>query len=251
MELLLRTCRRVTPLAAVVVIMGCSEPAGPVDRGGLVRLELQPTFGRLIEAGDTLTFQAFGVWEDGSREALEPTWSVADGAVASVTTAGTVTALAAGVTSVEAVTPDVEGVATLLIDSDTIPPRLADVFPDRSRVNVFQRPGAIRIRAEFDDRESGTRGALATFNGPLGAGITGIVGLDPLPADSASVPNEPGVTRTAFAGFLQIPANVGVGTWTLAAIRADDRAGNVRQWGIDDLEELGLSIHITAVVVGG
>ncbi|MEM7417545.1 MAG: hypothetical protein AAF389_18795 [Gemmatimonadota bacterium] len=251
MEQHARTCRRIAPLAGLVLVLGCGEPVGPVDRGPVVRVDLEPTFGRLLEAGDTLTFRAFGVWEDGSREPLTAAWSVGDGSVASVDPSGTVTAVSAGLTSIAASVPGASGVATLLIDPDTVAPSLADIFPDRSRVNVFQRPGAIRIRAEFDDAESGARGALATFNGPLGAGITGIVGLDPLPADSASVPNQPGVTRRAFAGFLQIPANVGVGTWTLAAVRVDDRAGNVRQWGANELEALGLSVEIVAVVVGG
>jgi hypothetical protein len=238
---------------AVALVAACgSDPAGP---GGevprLVSVTVAPAFGRLVSAGDSLLFAASALYDDGSMRDIAPSWSSSDPDVAAIDPDGWAVARATGFVSVEARFEGQSATGALLIDSDTIAPDLVDVFVDRPWVNIFQRPGVIRLRAEFDDAGSGAASALAVFDGPFGAGITGVVTLEALPPDSASLPGDMTVTRTAFAGFLQIPANAGVGLWTLAELRVDDRSRNTAQWGVEALEELGLVVEVQAVLTGG
>lgn len=224
-------------------------PGGGTSR--VVTMAITPGFGRLLSTGDSLRFTATARYEDGSTQPVAPAWTVSDPEIATIGSDGLVIARSDGFVGVGASLDGVSASAALLIDSDTIPPVLADVFVDRTWVNIFQRPGVIGLRAEFDDDGSGTVSSIAVFEGPLGAGITGVVTLTALPPDSLAALGDSTFTRTVFAGFLQIPANVGVGLWTLTDLRVDDRARNSAQWGADALEDLGFVVEVQAVLTGG
>jgi len=248
-----RSAARSLSASAMVLLGACgSDVAGPGGpTGGVVAIEIAPVFGRLVSTGDSLRFTATARYEDGSTQLVEPTWTISDPDIATIEPDGLAIARSEGFVGVGASFDSFAANAVLLVNSDIVPPVLVDVFVDRTSVNIFQRPGVIRLRAEFDDADSGASSSIAVFDGPFGAAISGIVTLERLPPDSSSAPGDSTFTRTAFAGFLQIPANAGVGLWTLAELRVDDRTRNTARWGADDLEDLGLTVEVRAVLTGG
>lgn len=218
---------------------GDAQPTGPPS---LQRLEVQPRLARVTAAGDSARFQAWAILSDGTRSEIRPTWVSSAPRIVTINEDGWAKALASGSAAIEARYEDERGVATMLINADTRPPDLLDVFAASSRVSLAAGPVTVPITAEFRDERSGVRSALAIFDGPLGAGITGLVTLslksEELAADSAVV--------SVYTGYLEIPGLVGAGTWTLEGLQAEDRARNTRRWGAEELEARGLTVEIGA-----
>jgi hypothetical protein len=222
---------------------------GPEGETAVVSIEVTPAFGRLLFAGDSIRYAATAHLADGSARSVSPDWTSTDAAVATIAADGWAFAHSDGVVVLNATLDSIVASAVLLINSDTEAPTLETVFVDRTLVNIFQRAGVIELRAEFIDRDSGVSRALAVFDGPFGASITGVVDLSPLPADSTD-----GATQTdgarVFTGLLQIPANAGVGLWTLSTLSADDRARNSARWSARELADLGFEVTVQAVLSG-
>ncbi len=235
----------------IVAFAACTaEPSGLGPEDEIVAISVTPAFGRVLSVGDTARFAAEGLRADGTTVEVETIWESSDPHVATVDETGLASAVALGAVAVRAVGSDITGAAVLLIDPDTVGPRVVSIAVEPTHVNVFQRPGNVRLRIEAED-ESRPSDALAVFTGPFGAGITGVVTLEPLPADSASPPSDSSRSRRAFAGHLQIPANAGVGTWVLSVLRVEDPSGNASEWGAEALARLGLGVEVEAVLTGG
>lgn len=227
------------------VLYACGETTtGPSP---LDRVVVEPLLARTTAPGDSVRFEAFAVFADGTREPVEPAWSTSRPDVVRIDEDGWATGLANGAAVIEASHEGTVGNASFLVDPDTMPPELGDVFAADSRVSVSFGPVTVPITAEFRDEGSGVRSVVALFDGPLGTGITGLVTLS---LASEEVTSD-GVFVSVFEGSLGIPGTIGVGTWTLEALRADDRSGNTRQWGDGELEQLGLRVQIIATTGGG
>lgn len=239
------TPRLPSALLVLLVLLGvqaCDDARSPTGPPSLQRLEVQPLFARVSSAGDSARFQAWATFSDGTRVATRPTWISSAPEIVAIDEDGWATALALGSAAIEARYEDERGVATMLVNADTRPPDLLDVFAASSRVTLAAGPVTVPITAELRDEGSGVRSALAFFDGPLGAGITGLVTLslesEEHLGDSAVV--------SVFTGSLEIPGLVGAGTWILEGLQAEDRAGNARRWGAEELAARGLTVEIVA-----
>lgn len=134
------------------------------------------------------------------------------------------------------------GIASFVIDPDTVAPVLVDAFADETGVDLSRGSVTVLITVEFRDGGSGTGSVLGVFDSPQGAGISNLVTFSLVSEDV----DAEGAVFGAFEGFLTIPAPTGAGTWTLATLDAEDRSGNSRSWGAGELAELGLTVEIIA-----
>ncbi len=75
------------------------------------------------------------------------------------------------------------------------------------------------------------------------------VNVERVDVDGTGGASGPGSGRSNFEGIVQIPANI-TGKWTLTALRADDRTGNVSQWGESALSAMGLAVTIESFLNG-
>lgn len=230
-------------MSAIAFLSACGDSGTGLGERELAFVEVTPPFGRVFTAGDSVAFTATGVFDDGSRGPVEVTWASQDPSIVTMSATGWATAVGDGVTVVEASAGLIVGRAGVLVDPDTIAPLLTNAFVDFSAVSVFQRTATIRLDVHLEDSGSGLKSALAFFTAPTGSGATGLVTL--LKVED---PGAPPSDLTVFQGVLAIPANTGVGTWTLSLIQADDKAGNVGRWGTLDLEALGLTVEIVATL---
>ncbi|MDX1645713.1 MAG: hypothetical protein R3304_01115 [Longimicrobiales bacterium] len=237
---------RVVPLAGLVVLVVACEPSSTDPGGGDARLEVEPRTAHLAEIGDSLHFRAFAVLDGGRRASVEPAWVSEPRTIADVRPDGWVTARGLGVAVIRAVHEADTASALLRVDPDTVPPTLRDVFARPGKVVLSLAPVRVELTAEFVDRGSGVESALAIFDGPLGAGITGLVVME-LEREARL---EDGLALAVYRGAFEIPGLTGVGIWTLDALKATDRSGNVRQWGADDLEAANLSVVVEATLGG-
>lgn len=227
-------------LVLLPVSYACGDgTSGPVT---LDRVDVEPRAARTTAPGDSIRFEAFAVLTDGSRERVEPTWSSNEPDVVEIGPDGWATGLTTGAAVVVAAHEGELGVASFVIDPDTVAPVLLDAFADQTGVDLDQGSVTVVITAELRDEGSGTGSVLAIFDGPQGTGISNLVTFSLV---SETVDADDGVLGV-FEGFLTIPASTGAGTWTLAALRADDRSGNSRSWGPEELENLGLAVEIIA-----
>lgn len=222
-----------------VAACGDDDPMGL--EAGFVGIAVEPSLNRVFEVGDSAQFRAFGVAANGDREPIDVEWTTAQPAVATISPTGWAVAADLGATVITATHEDMTAVASLVVDPDQTAPQVTNAFADPPSVDVQISPASVRIEVEFEDNESGTTSALAIFDGPLGSGgVTGLVVLVP----QTESDKEPGLST--FEGLLEIPAMAGAGTWTLSALRAEDRAGNIGQWGVESLDELGFRVEVVA-----
>ena len=135
--------------------------------------------------------------------------------------------------------------ATLRVNPDTLAPALETVFASPTRVVLRGAPVLVRVQAEFVDQGQVSQ-ALAFFRGPLGAGVTGLVTMQLV--EERAGPDD--TLLSVWEGFLEIPGQVGAGTWALDGLTAEDRAGNVRRWGTDELKEQGFEVEVVATLGG-
>ena len=198
---------------------------------------------RVSHAGDSAQFQAWAVFADGTRQAVRPTWISSAPEIVSIDEDGWARALAGGGgVAIEARYSGKRGPASMMINSDIAPPELLDVFAESSRVTISIAPVTVLITAEFRDEGSGIGSAFAIFDGPLGTGITGLVTL----RQQSEAPTADGGIISVYTGALDIPGLIGAGTWTLDQLSAEDRAGNRRAWGAQELQARGLTVEIVA-----
>lgn len=233
---------RLTPLILVLlpVYYACGDGgSGPAI---LDDVDVEPRAVRTTAPGDSVRFQAFAVLSDGTRERIEPAWSSSEPDVVEIGPDGWATGLTTGAAVVAATYEGELGIASFVIDPDTVAPILFDVFADPTKVNLTRGSATVVITAELRDEGSGTKSVLAVFAGPQGTGLSTLVTFSRLSEDVEAE----GAVFGIFEGFLTIPASTGAGTWTLAALQADDRSGNSRSWGATELENFGLTVEIIA-----
>lgn len=215
---------------------GASGPATPD------RVDVEPRAVRTTAPGDSVKFEAFVVLTDGTRTTVEPVWSSSRPDVVEIGPDGWATGMTTGAAVVEAAYEGETGIASFVIDPDTVAPVLVAAFADETGVDLSRGSVTVVITVEFRDRGSGTGSVLGVFDSPQGAGISNLVTFSLVSEDVDAV----GTVSGVFEGFLTIPAATGAGTWTLATLEADDRSGNSRSWGAEELEELGLTVEIIA-----
>jgi len=222
-------------------VAACGDDDGMGLEDGFVGIAVEPTLNRVFNVGDSVQFLAFGVAANGDREPIEVEWTSAQPSVAVISAGGWARAVDLGATVITATHEEMTAVASLIVDPDQTAPQVRNALVDPPQVDVQISPALVRIEVDFEDTESGTVSGLAIFDGPLGSGsVTGLVVLVP----QSESDKEPGLST--FEGFLEIPAMAGAGTWTLAALRADDRAGNIRQWSGQELQDLGFNVTVIA-----
>jgi len=242
-----RTQHHVAALATIFTALlgqGCGESSTAPDTDFPV--SVQPMSARVSQVGDSIRFEAFAVSASGSRESVQPVWSSSNTEVVHIDSQGWATALELGAAVIQAEHQGEVGSAFLLVTTDVSPPMLRSVVAAQTRVSLSSGPITVPITAEFVDEGSGVGSALATFDGPLGGGITGLVTFS---LASEEVTSDSAVVST-YEGSLNIPGTIGVGTWTLSELRADDRSGNSSRWGEADLDRLGSSVVIIASTGG-
>lgn len=222
--------------------MACGDDTtGPTVHSGLA---VDPLAARALHAGDSVSFRAFRVLDDGTLQPVEGSWDVLDTSVAEIDASGVATARGVGATVVEFRAGGEEASASFVVHPDTTPPTLEGVFASQTRVSVSFGPVVVPVTATVRDEGSGVRRVVGLFDGPLGAGITGLITFSPQGDASES-------GAQVYSGSLDIPGFIGVGTWTLNAIRADDRMGNSRRWGDDALDAMGMKVEIVATTGDG
>jgi len=213
----------------------------PEDR--VARIEVTPTHAALALPGEQMAFSAALFDAEGRTVTGERVlWSSSDEAVATVGSAGIVVGTGAGSATIMASVAGVQGIAALVVDPDVAPPELRSVEVDKSRVNVLNQAGLVRVTAALTDDRAGVASVLAQFQGPAGASITGLVTFQ-------LVEGTP--TEGSYLGFLTVPANTSVGTWVLALMQAEDTQGNISVWRPDDLRAMGLDVTFEVVWGGG
>jgi hypothetical protein len=236
-------------LAACATACGDAGTSPEVVPGEIVRIEVTPSFARLTQVGETVRFLAEGVRADGQREQISPVWSSRDTAILSIDSEGRATAHRLGVLHVDAATGALMAAVMLVIDPDVQGPELVDLFVDQTSVNVLRGPATVTLQAEFRD-DTGVRSALAFFEAPSGASVTGLVELQKIVRDTTGYSGVGRAGASVFRGSLGIPGTVGGGTWTLTSVSAIDGIGNPGRWGVTDLEAIGLSVVVEAVLNG-
>ncbi len=117
-------------------------------------------------------------------------------------------------------------------------PDLEDVtfFPDR--LTVLDRAKRITVTVRARDDGAGVGSVVVHFRGPSTASITGLATL-------GLVEGTPG--GGVFRGPFEIPAFAEAGTWTLALVRLEDRAGNVAEWDEGALRAGGFQVELRVV----
>jgi Big-like domain-containing protein len=188
----------------------------------------------VAEPGETFQFTAHLTDVSGLSVMNAPVvWSSSDESVAVVDENGLATALSRGSVVVWVAADGLTAGATFGVDPDTVPPVLVDAELSTERVGVQNQSGEITLTVRLSDDRSGVSAGLAQFSGPSGAAITAIVQLSL---------QDGGANTGVWQGPLSIPANTGVGTWTLALIQAEDSDGNVSVWREEDLRARGLDL---------
>lgn len=238
--------RRRTRIVALLVAFGAACGEGTTTPPSLERIVVAPISARVLEPGDSVRFGAFGVFSDGSRLPVVASWSTSAPDVADVDSGGWAIARSTGATVIEAAFGSERGSASFVVHSDTVAPSLEGVFAARTRVSVGAGPVVVPVTARFRDDGSGVRSVIGLFDGPLGVGITGLITFS---SDSVETTADGDVS--VHFGALGIPGLIGVGTWTLSALRADDVIGNSRRWGAEELARLGMTVEIVATTGDG
>jgi Bacterial Ig-like domain (group 2) len=225
-------------------VSGCGDSTGPEGGGGAVSLvDVTPFSAVLGAAGESIRFSASPRGADGSPvSGAGVSWASSDPTVAVVSPDGTATAVGPGSATITATAGGVKGIATVAVAPDTVAPTITSVTIDKTRVDILNKPGLVTMWADLADDRSGVAQVIANFESPSGATITAIVVLDRLEGTPAA---------GRYQGFLEVPANSAVGTWTLSTVRAQDAAGNVALWQKADLDGLGLAVSFIAVWGGG
>ena len=158
-----------------------------------------------------------------------------------VVVAATVAVASCGDDPVTLSAPDDPVVPDAIVPTDSVPPTLSDVFVGNALVSVLNTRGRVVLSAELADDDSGVRTVLAHFDTPTGAAITSFVTLS-----RVSGTNRAGT----WSGILDIAPNTGIGTWTLAVLRAEDAARNAASWDSAALDALGFAITLQVVGSG-
>lgn len=160
-------------LVLLPVYYACGDGmSGPAT---LDRVDVEPRAARTTAPGDSIRFEAFAVLTDGSRERVEPAWSSSEPDVVEIGPDGWATGLMTGAAVVLAAYEGELGIASFIIDPDTVPPVLLDAFADPSRVDLNEGSVTVVITVELRDEGSGTKSVLALFDGPQGTGISTLV----------------------------------------------------------------------------
>ena len=147
----------------------------------------------------TVQFSATGTRSDGSTTSPSATWSTADGTIASISSGGLATGVAAGTTTVTATSGGVSGSTTLLVatsalQSIIISPTTATVSATGSSspnsqqftaTGFFADGGALNITSSVNWNSSNTTVAVVGTNTGLATGF--VVGSTTITANSGSI----------------------------------------------------------------
>lgn len=118
-------------------------------------------------------------------------------------------------------------------EGDTIPPTLVSVGFSPRNVSVTNDPELVSIVARLRDQGSGVIRASAQFRNPVKAEISSFTDLSLFKGDAH---------QGRYEGFVLIPRGAPGGKWTLMFVQAEDRAGNNRVWGPEELKEMGIPL---------
>jgi hypothetical protein len=118
-----------------------------------------------LKVGEVVTVTATATYSDGTSAAISPTWTSSDTSVATVSTVGTVTALAAGTATVTAIEEGASGTVAITVDAPTPATWRGIIIAEENRCAPYNPDDYTYSQSVEEDIIAGLGGIYSPYTG--------------------------------------------------------------------------------------